>query len=99
MLNKTKLHNATRRGQKVDKSKFVDVWEFELSVPPMLRGKSESDRKEFITALLKAAEADYRKTRVNKPPLGVENTSRRLSITCPRRSVDDPDPIGLEWKG
>jgi hypothetical protein len=30
--------------------------------------------------------------------LGVQ-PSRRLSNPCPRRSADDPDPIGLEWKG
>ena len=31
MLNRTKLHNATRRGQKVDVSKFIEKWEFELT--------------------------------------------------------------------
>jgi hypothetical protein len=35
MLNRTKLHNATRRGQKVDESKFVEKWAFELTIPPV----------------------------------------------------------------
>jgi hypothetical protein len=35
MLNRTKLHNATRRGQKVDPSKFIEKWEFELTIPPL----------------------------------------------------------------
>jgi REP element-mobilizing transposase RayT len=72
MLNKTKLHNATRRGQKVDPSKFVEVFEFELAVPPMLKGKEETERKSFISELKRSAETEYRNKRENKKPLGME---------------------------
>ncbi len=44
MLNKTKLHNATRRGQKVNEADFLETWTFELTVPSMLIGKSDTER-------------------------------------------------------
>lgn len=72
MLNKTKLHNATRRGQKVDESKFMETFEFELTVPPMLEGKGEEERTAFIQELKNNAETEYRKKRENKKPLGME---------------------------
>jgi hypothetical protein len=53
MLDKTKLHNATRRGQKVDKSKFVQEWRFELTTPPILRDESNKERKQYIRELMK----------------------------------------------
>jgi REP element-mobilizing transposase RayT len=73
MLNKTKLHNATRRGQKVDVSKFVETWRFELTVPNKLAQKSDAEKQQFIRELTATAEAEYRSLRGDKPPLGVTN--------------------------
>ena len=72
MLNRTKLHNATRRGQKVDPSKFMEVWKFELAVPPMLADKSDAERATFIKELVKSAERKHRVDRENKPALGLD---------------------------
>jgi len=83
MLNKTKLHNATRRGQKVDPSKFIERWEFELTIPPLLKDKTDAERKRYIKELMKAAEAHYRALRGNKPPLGVKNIFRQQPFDRP----------------
>ena len=90
MLNKTKYHNARRRGQKVDKSKFIEVFEFELSVPPMLQSKTDVERKAFITELLRAAEADYRAKRENKPALGVHNIMKQSPLGRPTNPSFNP---------
>lgn len=83
MLNKTKLHNATRRGQKVDESDFIETWAFELTVPPMLIDKSDAERKQFIKELITNAEVAYRGLRSNKPPLGVANIRRQRPTDRP----------------
>ena len=90
MLNRTKLHNATRRGQKVDVSKFYEKWEFELTPPPFLEGKTDSERKRFIKDLMKAAETEYRAKRGNKPPLGVKNILNQNPTDRPRNSSSRP---------
>jgi REP element-mobilizing transposase RayT len=84
MLNKTKLHNATRRGQKVDISRFIEKWKFELTVPPLLADKTDAERKQYITQMMKAAEKQYRSRRENKPPLGVENIFNQHPTDRPR---------------
>jgi REP element-mobilizing transposase RayT len=83
MLNQTKLHNATRRGQKVDESKFIEGWEFELAVPPMLAQKSKPERVAFIEELLTSAEREYRANRENKPALGVEKILEQRPLDRP----------------
>ena len=84
MLNLTKLHNATRRGQKVDKSKFIETWSFALTTPPLLAGRDNDEKKRHIDTLLKSAEAEYRALRGNKPPLGVKNVLRQRPTDRPR---------------
>jgi len=84
MLNRTKLHNATRRGQKVDKSKFLETWSFKLATPPQHVGKSNAEKRGHIDALLESAETDYRALRGNKPPLGVKNVLRQRPTDRPR---------------
>ena len=83
MLNRTKLHNATRRGQKVDPSKFIEKWEFELSIPPLLKDKTDVERKRYIRKLMKAAETHYRSLRGNKPSLGVKNIFKQQPTDRP----------------
>lgn len=83
MLNKTKLHNATRRGQKVDPSRFIEKWELELTVPPLLEDKTDAERKRYIRKLMKAAEKHYRSLRGNRPALGVENIFKQQPTDRP----------------
>jgi putative transposase len=90
MLNRTKLHNATRRGQKVDVSKFIEKWEFKLTPPPFLEGKSKSEKNLFIEELKKSAETLYRSMRNNKPPLGVKHILKQRPTDRPQRSAFSP---------
>jgi putative transposase len=84
MLNRTKLHNATRRGQKVDKSKFMETWEFELAVPPMLEGKEPGERVGFVKELIRSAEREYRAARGNLPSLGIKKILKQRPTDRPR---------------
>ena len=90
MLNNTKLHNATRRGQKVDKSKFVETWSFSLTTPPGLADKTMSERKHFIKKLMKSAETEYRKLRGNRRPLGIAMILKQRPTDRPRVSSFRP---------
>jgi len=63
MLNRTKYHNATRRGQKVDESQYMETWEFALSVPPMLSGITKTEQNAFVKQLIRSAEKKYRAAR------------------------------------
>ena len=85
MVNKTKVHNASRRGQKIDKSKFEEKWTFRLTPPPCLEGKSLEERRRFIKELLRSAEADYRARRENKPPLGVSAILKQRPTDRPKK--------------
>ena len=84
MLNRTKLHNATRRGQKVDNSKFIETWSFSLTTPPKHAGMSDAEKRNHIDSLLESAETEYRALRGNKPPLGVKNVLRQRTTERPR---------------
>jgi hypothetical protein len=84
MTNRTRLHNATRRGQKVDPSKFIETWSFELSTPPMMADKSTAEIKNKIKETLKSAEEEYRGARENKPPLGVAKVLRQNPTDRPK---------------
>lgn len=83
MLNRTKLHNASRRGQKVDKSQFIETWSFALTTPPTLAGKDDDEKRRHINLLLESAEAEYRALRSNKQPLGVKNVLRQRPTERP----------------
>lgn len=84
MLNLTKLHNATRRGKKVDESKYIETWSFKLETPPRHLGKSDAEKRQHLDALLESAEAKYRAARGNKPPLGVKNVLRQRPTDRPQ---------------
>jgi len=90
MLNQTKLHNATRRGQKVDKSEFIETWTFELTPPPFLKNLEVAERNRFIRDLLNGAEKEFRAARDNKPPLGVPNIMNQNPLDRPKNSAFRP---------
>jgi REP element-mobilizing transposase RayT len=90
MLNRTKLHNATRRGQKVDSSKFIEKWEFELTPPPFLEGKSWAEKNHFIEELMESVETQYRSMRNNKPSLGAKNILNQHHTDRPKSPAFRP---------
>jgi putative transposase len=84
LFNRTKYHNATRRGQKRNKADFVEQWRFKLAVPESIKGKSSTDRATFIKETLRNAEAAFRKARGNKPPFGVRAILRQRPLARPQ---------------
>jgi hypothetical protein len=74
----------------VDPSKFIEKWEFELTIPPLLKDKTEVERKRYIRELIKAAEAHYRSFRENKPPLSVKNIFKQQPSGRPRNPSFSP---------
>jgi hypothetical protein len=90
MLNRTKLHNATRRGQKVDVSKFIEKWQFALTPPPFLEGKTPAKKKRLIKDLMESAETEYRSKRDNKPPLGAKNILMQRPTDRPKNPAFRP---------
>jgi REP element-mobilizing transposase RayT len=56
VLNKTKLHNATRRGQKVKMEKYYETHTLELAVPPMWAGLTRGRRAKKLAELLQSGE-------------------------------------------
>ncbi|MCP4679905.1 MAG: hypothetical protein GY854_31315, partial [Deltaproteobacteria bacterium] len=85
-VNRTRLHNATRRNQKVNVSDFVETYGFELTVPPMWESKSQEEIAELTRELVKSAEAEYSHRRENKPALGVD----RIQSQSPFERPVDP---------
>ncbi len=83
MLNQTRYHNARRRGQKVDKSKFIEVWQFQIAVPPELKEKSSAEQRAYIKEALGNAEQSFQKGRGYTPVLGVNNIMRQQPLDRP----------------
>jgi len=90
LLNKTKLHHATRNGKKVDKSKFIETWSFELTPPPFLQQKSEDERTGAVKALIETAESQYRAARGEKPPLGAAGIMKQHCFDRPQAASFRP---------
>ena len=90
LFNRTRYHNATRRGQRRDKSEFMEEWQFKLAVPPSLGNKSIEHQKQFMEETLKTAEEKYRSARSNKPPLGIKNILRQHPLERPLNSSFTP---------
>jgi len=100
LFNRTKYHNAGRRGQRRNKADFVERWSFTLAVPDSLKEKSKAERTVFLTETLKNAEAAFRKARGNLPPLGVRAILRQRPLARPknpsfrpRRRFHCSDPV------
>lgn len=51
-FDRTAHHNATRRGQKVNASKFMKEYEIQLAMPPMWAGKSEEQLGTLVAELV-----------------------------------------------
>ena len=90
VLNKTKLHNATRRGQKVDRRKFIETFEFSLTIPPMWEDLSVKDRASKIRELVKSGEKEYRQRREGKPALGMRKIATQKPPDRPKNPAFRP---------
>lgn len=84
ILNKTKLHNATRRGQEVDEERFCETHTIALATPLVWAGLSQAARANKITELLHSGETFYRSLRGNKPALGMARIIRQSPFDRPR---------------
>ena len=62
-LDRTRLHNRTRRGQRVDHRDFERTYELRLSLPPLWRGLSTRARRARIRGLVQTSERRYRRER------------------------------------
>jgi REP element-mobilizing transposase RayT len=56
-LDRTAYHNATRRGQQVEPSRFMKEYEIRLAPPPMWVDKSKVERAKLVTDLVAGFEA------------------------------------------
>ena len=98
-VNWTKLHNATRRGQKVDRADFVEQHELRVSPPPAWAALQHGERAKLTRQLVATWEAHFNSLRGNKPALGMKKvfaqspTSRPLDSSFrPRVKVFARDP-------
>jgi putative transposase len=82
-LNRTRLHQATRRGQKVDRMDFVETLRMPLAVPPMWTGLKRRDVATRILELVRAGEAAFRAKRGDKRALGVRAVLRQTPTDRP----------------
>ena len=62
-LDRTRLHNRTRRGQRVNERDFERTYELHLTIPPQWRGLSTRARRARIRGLVRASEQRYRRER------------------------------------
>jgi len=83
-LNRTKLHNATRRGQKVDVKDFIETFEMPVTRPPMWTGLKQRDIAARVVGLVRAGEAEYRAKRGNKRALGMRAVLRQRPTDRPQ---------------
>jgi REP element-mobilizing transposase RayT len=90
VLNRTKLHNATRRGQKVDEEKFYETHTIEVAKPPMWSDLTVAKRAKRIDELLRAGDAKYRALRAGKPALGVKRIMSQGPYDRPRKPSHRP---------
>jgi hypothetical protein len=83
-FNATKYHQATRRGQKKNRSEFMEEFTYQLFVPPMWEGKSQAEIRKLTKELVKGGEAKYRAARGHRPALGVEKIRAQSPFDRPK---------------
>ncbi len=91
-FDRTRKHNRTRRGQKVDNSEFVKRYEFRLSIPPHWRTLSTRQRRKRIRDLVRANEARYGRERraEGRGVLGVRRILSQSPLARPRNPARRP---------
>lgn len=91
-LDRTRLHNRTRRGQPVDWREFERVYELRLAVPPQWRGQSTRARRARIRALVRGAERRYGRERraAGRGVLGRQRILAQSPLMRPRDPARRP---------
>lgn len=91
-LDKTKLHNMTRRGQKVDIAKATKTYELELAVPEHWEGLSKAQRRRRALDLVRANEERYGKERRSqgRTVLGVKRLMAQSPLMRPKNPANSP---------
>jgi REP element-mobilizing transposase RayT len=89
-LNLTKYNDATRHGRKVDKSKYIETFSFELAIPPQLLDKTEKQQQRFINELLKAGTNVYAQKREHKPALSMNKVMEQNCFDRPGKPKNRP---------
>ena len=83
VLNKTRLHNATRRTKNVDTSKFIERHTIALTVPPPWSALPPDVRTRHLRDLVHAGEQRFQRARDNKPPLGMKQVLKQSPLDAP----------------
>lgn len=91
-FDRTKKHNMTRHGQKMDSRAFEKRYKIELSTPPLWSGMSEAKRTVRIRELAKAAEHRYRQERIadGKGFLGAKGVMEQSPFSRPKEPARGP---------
>jgi hypothetical protein len=82
-LNRTRLHNATRRGQRVNRRDFFETLEMPLVVPPMWEGLTRDEAATCIEEMVSAGEKEYAARRSGKRALGMRAVMRQKPTDRP----------------
>jgi putative transposase len=82
-LNRTRLHNATRREQKVDRRDFIEKLEMPVMVPPMWAKLAQGEVARCLEEMVSAGEAEFRARRAGKRALGMQAVLRQRPTDRP----------------
>ena len=87
-LDRTRLHNRTRRNQRVNQRDFERAYELRLATPPLWRGLTTRARRARIRELVRSNEQRYRRERraEGRSVLG----RRRIMAQSPLMRPRDP---------
>jgi REP element-mobilizing transposase RayT len=110
-LDRTRLHNRTRRGQRVRRRDFERTYELRLALPPQWRGLSTRARRARIRGLVRTSEQRYRRERraegrgvlgrrrilAQSPLMRPRNPARRprIKVFCKLRELKEAYLAGL----
>lgn len=91
-LDKTKLHDKTRRGQKVDPAEVTKTYTLELAIPDHWKALDRSRRARRVRDLVKANEERYGKARRSegRTVLGVRRMMAQSPFMRPRNPARSP---------
>jgi len=89
-FNQTTLGNAARFGRKVDRKEHEETWVFELAIPPMLEGKTQTQRRNFLDHLLCVGAEDMRCRREGATFLGMSAVLAQSPFDRPGKPAARP---------
>jgi hypothetical protein len=90
VLNRTRLHNATRRNKNVDITRFIETHTITITPPPIWAGLAQDVRAAHLKELIVAADDHFRALRDHKAPLGMDNVLRQRPFDAPQATSFRP---------